>query len=163
VDAITEADCQKWATRYASHYSPMVLNNSVNTFRRILALAGLGHDSNPAMKLKRLGVRRKTLKLPTTDQFERLVAFIETSGAAQAIDCGDFVRFLAFTGCRISEAKQAVWQDVDWNRNELTIHCVKRRLTSSAALTLDSRSETIAPTIAGGTEATAERPHLCRV
>lgn len=45
------------------------------------------------------------------------------------------MRFLAFAGCRISEAKQAAWQDVDWHRNELTIHCVKRRLTSSVALT----------------------------
>lgn len=61
VDAITEADCQQWAARYASHYSPMVFNNTVNTFRRILALAGLGHDSNQAMTLKRLGVRRNTL------------------------------------------------------------------------------------------------------
>jgi integrase len=133
--AITEADCQKWAARYAERYSAQVFNNTVNTLRRILSLAGLGHDDNPAMKLKRLGVRRKVLDLPTSDQFERLVTLIETSGAAQAKDCGDFVRFLAFTGCRVSEAKQATWQDVDWERNELTIHCVKRRLTSGAALT----------------------------
>ena len=133
--AITEPDCQKWASRYAEHYSPQVFNNTVNTLRRILSLAGLGHDDSPAMKLKRLGLRRKVLELPTSDQFDRLVTLIETSGAAQEKDCGDFVRFLSFTGCRISEAKQATWQDVDWQRNELTIHCVKRRLTGSAALT----------------------------
>ncbi len=133
--AITEADCQQWASRYAAHYSAQVFNNTVNTLRRILGLAGLGHDDNPAMKLKRLGIRRKVLELPTSDQFERLVTLIETSGAAQAKDCGDFVRFLSFTGCRVSEAKQATWQDVDWGRNELAIHCVKRRLTSGSALT----------------------------
>jgi integrase len=134
-DTITEADCRKWAARYAAHYSPTVFNNTVNTLRRILALAGLGHDANPAMKLKRLGVRRKPLELPTSEQFERLVTLIETSGAAQARDCADFVRFLSFTGCRVGEAKQAVWADVNWERNELTVHCVKRRLTSGAALT----------------------------
>lgn len=135
VDTITEADCQAWAARYSAHYSPTVFNNTVNTLRRILTLAGLGHDANPAMKLNRLGQRHKPLDLPTSDQFERLVNLIETSGAAQARDCGDFVLFLAFTGCRVSEAKQAIWEDVNWELNELTIHCVKRRLTSSAALT----------------------------
>jgi integrase len=135
VDSIEEADCKAWAARYAAHYSPTVFNNTVNTLRRILALAGLGHDANPAMKLERLGQRHKQLDLPTSVQFERLVALIETSGAAQARDCGDFVRFLSFTGCRVAEAKQATWADVDWGLNELTIHCVKRRLTSSAPLT----------------------------
>lgn len=135
VGSIEEADCQQWAARYAAHYSPTVFNNTVNTLRRILALAGLGHDANPAMKLERLGMRHKEFELPTSDEFERLLVLIETSGAAQARDCADLVRFLAFTGCRVSEAKQATWTDVSWELNELTIRCAKRRLTSSAALT----------------------------
>lgn len=135
LDRIKEADCQEWAARYATHYSPTVFNNTVNTLRRILTLAGLGHDANSAMKLERLGMRHKKLELPTSDQLERLVAIIETSGAVQARDCADLVLFLAFTGCRVSEAKQANWADVSWKLNELTIPCVKRRLTSSAALT----------------------------
>jgi integrase len=135
VESIEEADCREWAARYAAHYSPTVFNNTVNTLRRILALAGLGHDANPAMKLERLGMPHKKLELPTSEQFDQLVVLIETSGAAQAKDCADLVRFLAFTGCRISEAKQAIWADVSWELNELTIHCVKRRLTSSASQT----------------------------
>jgi len=134
-DTIQEADCQEWAARYAARYSPTVFNNTLNTLRRILALAGLGHDVNPAMKLERLGMRPKKLELPTTDQFDRLVVLIETSGAAQARDCADLVRFLAFTGCRVAEAKQAIWSDVAWELNELTIRCVRRRLTSSTGLT----------------------------
>ena len=82
VDAITEADCKKWAARYATHYSPIVFNNTVNTLRCILSLAGLGHDANPAMKLDRLGMRHKKLELPTSEQFERLVNLVGTSGAA---------------------------------------------------------------------------------
>jgi len=135
VDAITEADCRKWASGYAARYSPTVFNNSLNMLRCILTLGGLGHDANPAIKLKRLGVRRKNLEFPATEQFEELETLITTSGVAQARNCADFVRFLAFTGCRVSEAKQATWADIDWGRNELTIHCVKRRLTSAALLT----------------------------
>jgi integrase len=129
-DTITKADCEAWAKRYADKYAPQFFNNSINVLREIIALAGVGHDENPAFKLKRRGIPRKDLKLPTAEQFTQLVNVIATSGAAQAQDCADLVQFLAFSGCRISEAKQAVWQDVDWKHNELTIHCLKRRATS---------------------------------
>jgi len=81
-------------------------------------------------------VRPKPLDLPTTEQFEQLLTVIETSGAAQAQDCADLVRFLSFTGCRVAEMKQVYWRDVNWQRNEITIHSVKRRATGDAALTM---------------------------
>lgn len=135
VDTITEDECRQWAHRYAEKYSAQFFNNTLNVFRQILGLAGLGRDANPAYKIKRLGVRSKPLELPTTDQFDRLLKEIETSGAGQAKDCADLVSFLSFTGCRIAEMKQALWRDVDWDRNEITIHSVKRRATSNASLT----------------------------
>jgi integrase len=133
--AITEADCRAWAARYAEKYAGQFFNNTLNVFRQVLTLAGLGRDNNPAFKIKRLGIRPKMLELPTSDEFERLLQVIETSGAAQAKDCADLVRFLSFTGCRVAEMKQACWRDVDWQRNEITIHCVKRRATSNASAT----------------------------
>jgi integrase len=134
-DAITEADCREWAKRYAEKYAPQFFNNTLNVFRRILAHAGLGRDANPVFKIKRLGVRPKPLDLPTTEQFDQLLTTIETSGAAQAKDCADLVRFLSFTGCRVAEMKQARWRDVNWQRNEITIHSVKRRATGDGSLT----------------------------
>ncbi len=134
-DSITDADCRQWAQRYAEKYAPQFFNNTLNVFRQILALAGLGRDANPVFKIKRLGVRPKPLELPTTEQFDQLLTVIETSGAAQAKDCADLVRFLSFTGCRIAEMKQAHWRDVNWQRNELTIQSVKRRATGNAPLT----------------------------
>ena len=130
VDTITKAECEAWSKRYADKYAPQFFNNSLNIIREILSLAGLGREVNPAYKIKRHGIPPKELNLPTADQFNRLVNEIATSGAAQARDCADLTRFLAFSGCRISEAKQATWQDVDWKNNELTIHCLKRRATS---------------------------------
>ena len=134
-DTITDADCRQWAHQYAEKYAPQFFNNTLNVFRQILTLSGLGRDANPAFKLKRLGVRPKSLELPTTEQFEQLLTVIETSGAAQAKDCADLVRFLSFTGCRIAEMKQVRWQDVNWQRNEITIQSVKRRATGNAPLT----------------------------
>ncbi len=134
-DSIKEQEVRDWAQRYAEQFAPNFFNNSLNVLRQIFALAGLSREANHAFKIKRLGIRPKTLELPTTAEFEKLLTLIETSGAAQAKDCADLVRFLSFTGCRISEMKQAFWRDVAWQSNEMSIHCAKRRRTSSAALT----------------------------
>jgi integrase len=130
VDTITKADCDVWAKRYADKYAPQFFNNSVNVLREILSLAGLKRDDNPAFKISRRGIPRKPLNLPTADQFNQILHEIETARAIDAKDRADFVRFLAYSGCRLSEATQALWQDVDWKNNELTIHCLKRRATS---------------------------------
>jgi integrase len=123
----TQEHCEAWQTLYAD-YSPSVFNNTVNTFRRVLELAGLPHDENPAYKIGRMDILEKPIRLPRPEQFDRIISLVETSGAAQAKDCADLIRFLAFTGVtRISEAKQAVWSDVDWQENTLQIHSVKVR------------------------------------
>jgi integrase len=134
VDKIREQDVREWAARYAELYAPQFFNNSLNVLRQIFTLAGIGRDANQGYKIKRLGIRSKPLELPTTQEFDRLLMVIETSGAAQAKDCADLVRFLSFTGCRVAEMKQTHWNDVDWQKNEITIHSVKRRITSGTAL-----------------------------
>jgi integrase len=135
VDTITKADCEAWSKRYADKYAPQFFNYSRIVLREILTLAGLGRDANPAFKIKRRGVPRKQLDLPTADQFNQILNEIETAGAVDEKDRADFARFLAFSGCRLNEAKQATWQDVDWKKNELTIHCLKRRATSDETQT----------------------------
>ena len=122
--AFTQEHCEAWQSRF-SDYAPSVFNNTVNTFRRVLELAGLPHDDNPAFKIGRRDILEKPIRLPRPGQFDRIIELVETSGAAQARDCADLIRFLAFTGTRISEAKQAVWSDVDWPENTLQIHSVK--------------------------------------
>lgn len=130
VDKITKAELDAWAKKYSDKYCEQFFNNSLNVFRQILSLAGLKRDDNPAWQVRRRGIPRKELNLPTADQFNRLVNVIATSGAAQARDCADLVMFLAFSGSRISEAKQATWADVNFENNELAVHCLKRRATS---------------------------------
>ena len=123
----TKENCEVWQARYSNQYSPSVFNNTVNTFRRVLELAGLPHDDNRAYKIGRMDILEKPIRLPSPEQFDHIVTLVETSGAAQAKDCANLIRFLAFTGTRISEAKQAVWSDVDLQENTLQIHSVKVR------------------------------------
>jgi integrase len=132
LDAMKASDfkkehCETWQARYSDQYSPSVFNNTVNTFRRVLELAGLPHDDNPTYKIGRMDILEKPIRLPSPEQFDRIITLVETSGAAQAKDCANLIRFLAFTGTRISEAKQAVWVDVDFQDNTLEIHSVKVR------------------------------------
>jgi integrase len=133
-DEFTKEICDTWQTNYSS-YSPTVFNNTVNTFRRVLELAGVPRDNNGAYRIGRLAIPDAELKLPRPEQFDRIITLIETSGAAQAKDCADLVRFLAYTGTRISEAKKAIWADVDWQANAMQIHCVKVRGASDRDVT----------------------------
>lgn len=132
LDAMKASDfkkdlCDIWQARYSDDYSPSVFNNTVNTFRRVLELAGLPHDENPAYKIGRMDILEKPIRLPSPEQFDRIINLVETSGAAQAKDCANLIRFLAYTGTRISESKKAVWSDVNWQENTLLIHSVKIR------------------------------------
>ncbi len=131
---ITESDCRNWASRFATEYDEQFFNNTLSTLRHILERAGLGRDDNPAFKVKRLGVKPKELRLPEPSQFDALLRLIETAGARQSHHCADFVRFLAFSGCRLSEARQVKWSDVDFARQEIRIQTGKRAKTSGAAV-----------------------------
>jgi integrase len=133
VDKITEVDCKAWAARLAKKYAPQFFNNIVVYFRIVLTRAGLSNEQNPAMKIQRLGIKPKRLILPEPDEFNRLLTVVETSGAVQAQDCADLIRFLAYSGTRISESKQVIWADVDMKREKIRVRTAKRRKTSSEA------------------------------
>lgn len=129
---ISEADCRAWASRFAEKYDAQFFNNTLGTLRQILERAGIGHDDNPARKVKRLGVKPKELKLPERDQFDAILSKVETSDAGQARHCGDFIRFLAFSGCRLNEARQVRWLDVSFEKMEMWVHNSKRARTTTS-------------------------------
>ena len=41
--------------------------------------------------------------------------------AAYSTHCADFASGLAFTGCRISEAREIAWRDVDFDAGEIVV------------------------------------------
>ena len=58
--------------------------------------------------------------VPTPENFERLLKTLAASqkGAGTAL----LVRFLACSGCRVAEAGQLRWADIDWEHGELVVN-----------------------------------------
>jgi integrase len=123
VRKINERDCQRWLFQFQRRYAPTVVNNSIGTLRAIFEIAvnSGARFENPAASLKRVKVRQKRLQLPTREEFEQFVKTIETAGAPQSPDCAALVKFLAYTGLRISESWFVTWKDVDFQRNQLLV------------------------------------------
>lgn len=130
-DQITVDDFNAWANRFAGLYAPQFFNNCLNVLREILRRCGVKRDDNPAWQVKRLGMPRKKLDLPTVEQFHRILVEIETAHAVDAKDRADYVRFLAFTGCRWEEATTVLWEHVDWSNGFIRVKRAKLRKTSS--------------------------------
>jgi len=120
---ITKTDCKEWARAFRKVASPTRYNNTLAGLRHVLEVAkeaGIIYR-NPAEKLERVPPRPKQLTLPSGDQFLQLVDFVEHAGAWCSRDCADFLRGLAFSGCRKGEACQITWRDVDFNAGEIVV------------------------------------------
>jgi integrase len=127
---ITETACKAWAARLSTEVDETYFNNILGTLNAILKHGGL--SQNPAASIKRLGIKKKELQLPEPEQFDQILHTIETAGARESKNCANFVRFLAFSGCRISEARQVTWGDVDLQQGLLRIRNAKLRRSRNA-------------------------------
>jgi len=123
VRKVSERDCENWLMRFQQQYAPSVVNNSIGTLRAIFdeAISAGERFNNPAAGLARVKVRQKHLELPSREQFLRFVDEIRTAGAGQSKDCANLVRFLAYSGLRIGEAKHVTWADTDLVRRQLHV------------------------------------------
>lgn len=82
--------------------------------------SGIVH-SNPAVGLERKTIRPKQLELPSRSQFAAFVSEMQAGRGRDSRNCAEFVQGLAFTGCRISEAAQIEWRDLDFVTGEILV------------------------------------------
>jgi integrase len=138
LSAVSEAMCRDWAksfleskrangagwkTEATRTISPSRFNNVVDTLRKIFDV-GIRNGiilSNPAKAIGKVSPRQKAMRIPTREQFRALVSEIRNAGGAVSECSGDLCEFLAFTGCRIDEARWVKWDDVDPNRKQIFI------------------------------------------
>src|SRR5215467_1513287 len=120
---VTKTECKDWARAFRKVASPTRYNNTLAGLRHVFEIAkdaGIIYN-NPAEKLERVPLRAKQLTLPSGNQFLRLIDAVGDAGAWCSRDCADFLRGLAFTGCRKGEAGQIEWRDVDFDAGEIVV------------------------------------------
>jgi integrase len=123
VRKVGQSDCKRWARAYAKTASPTRYNNTVAVLRHVLNVAieaGVIY-SNPAIVVKRAAVRGKQISLPTTKKFNAMIAEMRAGHSRDSINCADLAAGLAFTGCRIGEAREIAWRDVDFDAGEIVV------------------------------------------
>lgn len=123
VRKVSERDCQDWLSRFQKSYAPSVVNNSIGTLRAVFeeAVNSGARFGNPAANLSRMRIRPKRLELPSRAEFLRFVEEIRTAGAGQSKDCANLVKFLAYSGVRVGEAKFVTWADANFERHQLHV------------------------------------------
>ena len=123
VQEISDLDCKTWAAKFSEHYSPTRYNAAVGLLRSAFATAIEAGASyrNPASAIKRASVRVKVPSLPGSDQFERFLAEMENGGGGKSRECAEMVRFLAYGGFRISEARNITWGDCNFDKGEIVV------------------------------------------
>ena len=120
---ITQVACKEWASIYGKKASPTNYNNTIALLRHVLAIAieaGVIY-SNPAAVLKRAAIRGKEIALPSIDKFNALLAEMRNGHSRYSLHCADFAAGLAFSGCRVGEAREVSWRDVDFETGEIVV------------------------------------------
>jgi integrase len=123
VRRISANDCNTWAAKFSSQYSPSRFNGTIGVLRAIFNVA-MANDTifrNPAMGIKRAKVRLKKPVLPEPEQFERFVAELGNGGGRDSRNCADLVRFISFGGFRIGESANITWADCDFDKKEIVV------------------------------------------
>lgn len=102
--------------------SPRSVNVDVIALRNVLKKAANDGFLNalPTAGLKPLKVRTVKRPLATPTQFEKLCA-IAGACSKNGDELVDYLKFLAFTGARCSEALRIQWADVDFDRRHVTM------------------------------------------
>jgi integrase len=119
------------AKRALAGNSATAINTAVDALRRMLDVAASeGHVYGNPARLKpveggRLKKRivQKRVSLPSAAQLQALFDNIEkqSGGAGWGLEIADFLRLVAYSGCRLAEAAALTWQDVDWTRKTLRV------------------------------------------
>jgi len=78
--------------------------------------------SSPATNLKKVKTDKPIRKTPTFEQFQTIVKSIRSQqfNGHDADESADFVEFLGLAGLGQGEASALRWDDIDWEREQIT-------------------------------------------
>lgn len=114
VRSMTVPEAERWWCAVAARRSASVANNVLAVARGALELA---RRQGVPVEDVFAGCRRvrrppRELTVPTNEELEAILLSIRSGVRQTAGESADFVEFLAFVGCRIGEAREVTWGDV---------------------------------------------------
>jgi integrase len=122
VKAIKSEAVENWKIKRGANLAPRTYNIELETlkliFRYALEVKRLLLD-NPAENLKRRKQLKTSAVIPTKKEFSALVKELHES--PQAGEAANLVEFLGYSGCRLGEAIEVKWRDVNFQVNTLLI------------------------------------------
>jgi len=105
--------------------SASLINKCIDALRRMLDIA-VERGQLPGNPLYPRGLKLKNTprkpNLPEAAKLSEIFSEIERAGGGFSRNAANFCRFLAYTGCRLSEAQGVTWGDVDFKRGILRVH-----------------------------------------
>lgn len=117
--SITKDDLAAWWRTLTSNRAATQCNDALRMVRKLMQALQEAHVrlDDPAAELKRMRKKKTAVeKLPKRADFLRVVERIRSAKRAKSETMARFVEFLAWSGCRIGEARAVEWQHVenDW-------------------------------------------------
>ena len=110
--------------------SSATINDCVDAIRHTLEVAvDKGQIAVNPLQRRGIKLKRKPRKpnLPEPAKLTAIFDEIERAGKqpGTGYESADFCRFLAYTGCRLSEARGVIWRDVDFGRGIVHVRGTK--------------------------------------
>ncbi len=115
VRAIGAKEVEAWKINRGPSIAPRTWNIEVETLKQIFVYA---RDTlriildNPVEGLKRKKEPKAGIVIPSQEQFRALVNELR-SGHRSTGEAADLVEFLAYSGCRVAEARSVRWRDIN--------------------------------------------------
>jgi len=125
---IERKHCHRWLEERGLKVAPMTMNRELELMRGVFRYAmKLGLIlSDPSDDLERRRVTQAPVQIPSREQFKQLVAAIRASDGRldsqrKAKAGADLVELLAYSGCRLGEAVNLRWRDVNFDKGVITV------------------------------------------
>ncbi len=123
VRAIGAREIEAWKIKRGATLSARSWNIEVETLKQIFDYAQNTLRillDNPARLLKRKKQPKPGIVIPSKEQFRVLVNELR-SGHKATGEAADLVEFLAYSGCRVGEAREVRWRDINEDLGTLLI------------------------------------------
>ena len=103
-----------WQSPIIKRYSATRRNGMLDTVRKMFdLLIEKGVRANdPSARIKRVRVITKPPSVPGRGDLERVLVDIAAQNSDYAVESSHLVAFLAYSGCRIGEARHVQWEDI---------------------------------------------------